>query len=187
MTRILTAAEAAAIEAAVDPAVAARSDADLAAIPACCQSPKARIWYGLMHEHVFSKMTSVTKLAILLQNARLVDKQTSAGGSVPVSYRQDAQALKEEVEEEAWRSCLGNDTAFARKLLRARCFVTKGEAQPFRTTGTALLAYRELWLEQLGACPTRDLLKERVERKLERRISESQWYETLGEIRPLFD
>ena len=123
-----------------------------------------------MHEHVFSKMTSVTKLAIRLQNARLVDKQTSAGGSVPVSYRQDAQALKEEVEEEAWRSCLGNDTAFARKLLRARCFVTKGEAQPFRTTGTALLAYRELWLEQLGAGPTRDLLKKRVERKLERRI-----------------
>jgi hypothetical protein len=52
--------------------------------------------------------------------------------------------------------------------------------------GTALLAYRELWLE-LEACPTPDSLKERVERKLGRKISKSQWYETLGEIRQLSD
>ena len=140
-----------------------------------------------MREYVFPKITSVTKLAIRIQTAQLVDKRVFFADDVPLSYRQDAQALKEEVEEEAWKDCLGNDAAFACRLLRARRFIIEKEAQPFSVTGTALLAYRELWLE-LGECPTRDLFeKKRVEQKLGRGISESQWYETLGEIRPLFD
>ena len=35
--------------------------------------------------------------------------------------------------------------------------------------------------------PTPGIIKERVEQKLKRKISKSQWYETLGEIRQLFD
>ena len=59
VARILTDAEAA-----VDPTVAAQAD-----IPAFCQSPKAPIWYELVKKHVFSKTTSVTKLAIQLNLA----------------------------------------------------------------------------------------------------------------------
>ena len=124
-----------------------------------------------MHEHVFSKTTKVTKLAIQLQNAQDVSRQ------------EDAHALK---EDQVWQACLDNDTAFLGNLSEAAYFIANGEAQPFNMTGTALLAYWELWLE-LGACPTPGLVKERVERKLGRKISKSQWYKTLEKIRQLFD
>jgi hypothetical protein len=146
------------------------SDAD-DRISAFHLSKKAPLWFKLMHEHVFPKMTSVTKLAIRLGNAQDVSRQ------------EDAQALK---KDRVWQACLDNNTAFLGNLSDAAYFIARGKPQPFSATGTALLAYRELWLE-LGACPTPGLVKERVEQKLGRKISKSQWYETLGEIRQLFD
>ena len=182
MARILTAAEAAAIETAVDPAVAAQTDADLAAISAFHQSPKALIWYKLVKKHVFPKMASVAKLALQLRNAQDVSR-TSSWRSSSTFFEEEAQALKDRV----WQACLGNKTAFLGNLSEAAYFIAKPKAQPFRTTRpAAVLAYRELWLE-LGACPTPGLVKKRVEQKLGHKISKSQWCETLGEIRQLFD
>ena len=124
-----------------------------------------------MHEHVFPKTTSITKLAMQLRNAQDVSRQ------------EDAQTLK---KDQVWQACLDTNTALLRNLLDAAYFIVKGKPQSFSMTGTALLAYRELWLE-FGACPTPGILKERVEQKLGRGVSESQWYETLGKIRQLFD
>lgn len=182
VARILTAVEAAAIEAATDPATAAQTDTDLAAIPAFYQSPKAHIWYELVKKHLFPKMASVTKLALQLQNAQDASR-TSSWRSSSTFFEEEAQALKDRV----WQACLDNNTAFLGNLSEAAYFIAKQKAQPFSTTGpAALLAYRELWLE-LGACPTPGLVRKRVEHKLGRKIAKSTWYETLGEIRELFD
>ena len=114
MARILTAAEAAAIEAAVDPAVAAQTDADLAAISAFHQSPKALIWYKLVKKHVFPKMASVVKLALQLRNAQDVSR-TSSWRSSSTFFQEEAQALKDRV----WQACLDNNTAFLGNLSEA--------------------------------------------------------------------
>ena len=106
------------------------SDAD-DRISAFHLSERASLWLKLMHEHVFSRMTSVTKLAVQLRNAQDVSRQ------------EEAQALKNQV----WQACLDNTTAFLGNLSDAAYFIAKDKPQPFSTTGTALLAYRELWLE----------------------------------------
>jgi hypothetical protein len=85
-------------------------------------SEKANLWLKLMHEHVFSKMTGVTKLAVQLQAAKLVE--TIGKQDVPVSYKEEAQALKDRVWQAA---CLDNDTAFLRNLLYAGYFIAKGK------------------------------------------------------------
>ena len=60
--KILTAAETAAIEAAVPRADAARTDVDLAAIPAFGLSQKAPIWCELVATHVYPLLESEVAL-----------------------------------------------------------------------------------------------------------------------------
>ena len=176
MVRLLTVdATAEAIEADVDPGDAAQVNAALAAITAFQESPTSLIWYELVEKYVWPKTTTVTQLAVQLQNAR--------------PERWDAEDFKDQV----WQACLDNDTAFLRSLSEAAYLVAKGEHPPLDTTGAALEAYREEWLmlrrnssEPEDPCPDPDDVKERVKQKLGRTISRSQWLQTLRKLRALF-
>ncbi len=181
VTRILTAAEAAAIEGSVDPTVAARTDADLAAIPACCRSPKALIWYRLVAEHVFPKEDSAAGLAVGLKIRQLVRSQDPS--LVPAYYRE----VTKKTEEQVLRAYLDGDPALRRRLQRAR----RGAKSVLDTPAKALLVYRELCLQD-GKPPKFDAVQELVERRKKSasdkgKLDPITWARVLQVMAPLFD
>jgi hypothetical protein len=181
VARILTAAEAAAIEAAVDPAVAAQADTDLAAIPAFHMSKAALIWYELVKKHVFPKEGSIIDLALQRQFLTLVETQDSS--LVPGCYLETARKIK----TRATQAYLDNNSLLLRQLSEAAALVTEGKvSQPLDIAAVALLVFRELFLE-LGTRPTPCQVRTRVERR-KGRISDYHWRQrTFKVIRPLFD
>ena len=175
MARILTAAEAAAIEAAVDPTIAAQTDADLAAIPAFCLSPKALIWYQLVKKHVFPKEDSAAELAVRLKISQLARSQDPS--LVPAYYRE----VTKKTEDQVLQAYLDGDTALRRRLQRA----AKGKKPVLDTTAVALLAYRELYLK-LGKCPKFEQVQELVEQR-KGKFDPKTWGRVLEVMAPLFD
>ena len=173
MARLLSAAAAEAIEAGVDPALAAQTDAGLAAIPAFCLSPKALIWYQLVKKHVFPKEDSAAELAVRLKISQLVRPQDPS--LVPAYYRE----VTKKTENQVLRAYLDGDTALRRRLERA----AKGKKPGLDSVTVALLAYRELYLK-LGKSPTFKELQALVEQQ--RKLDPITWRRVRAVMAPLF-
>jgi hypothetical protein len=181
VAHILIAAEAAAIEAAVDPTIAAQTDAGLAAIPAFCLSPKALIWYQLVKKHVFPKEDSAAGLAVRLKISQLVRAQDPS--LAPAYYREVAK----KTENQVLRAYLDGDTALRRRLQRA----ANGEKPALDALAVALLIYRELYLKH-GKPPKFEQVQELIERRKKSvgdqgKFDPITWARVLKVMAPLFD
>jgi hypothetical protein len=175
VARILTAAEAAAIEGAVDPTVAAQTDADLAAISAFHVSKAASVWCELVKKHVFPKEDSAAELAVRLKISQMARSQDPS--LVPAYYRE----VTKKTEDQVLRAYLDGDTALRRRLERA----AKRKKPGLDSLAVALLAYRELYLEH-GKCPKFEQVQESVERR-KGKLDPVTWVRVLAVMAPLFD
>jgi hypothetical protein len=184
--KILTAAETAAIEAAVPRADAARTDADLAAVPAFALSPKAPVWCELVATHVYPLPESEVALRTWIGFERTVAER---GAPLPV-YAQLVERFRDRVDG----ARLAGDRRFLRRLADAAGPPAKRrpgkrpatrKPPPLTITAVAILAYPDAYAV-LGRLPRPDELRSKVEAALGRTVSYETWSGVLKVLAPLF-
>jgi hypothetical protein len=153
-----------------DYAVYPEIEAALAKITPFHCSPKAEIWYRLLRKHAFPRWGSLKGVAILLAQWREI------GPKKP----DEIFPIREKIAD----AYLRRDKGFIRKLGRAEKL--KFPFEQF-AAHSALLAYRELWLE-LGRCPTIQETRDRADalRKQSGLPKVADWWHTFDELKRLF-
>jgi hypothetical protein len=184
--KILTAAETAAIEAAVPLADAARSNADLAAVPAFALSPKAPVWCELVATHVYPLPESEVALRTWIGFERTVAER---GAPLPV-YAQLVERFRDRVDG----ARLAGDRRFLRRLADAAGPPAK--RRPGKRPATrkppaltipaiAILVFPDVYAV-LGRPPRPDELRAKVEAALGCTVSNETWSGVLKVLAPIF-